>query len=362
MTEPETPYEAEPPPQTSTDTHAPDAETLPATEEATPPERSLLPWLCALGFVVLAGAVGFAWWHPRAVPTPQAAEVRDLRLQVQGLKIRMAQLEQDSSGGVDLGPLKARVAALEKRPPPDLAPLETRVAALEKRPAPDLAPLEARIAALEQKTQDEQQLGARVDALSGRMDALSGRDRGADAQLEQRLTTDEARLATLEHEAAQVTAEAAQTARLARIAVAEAALNAGQKLGDIPGAPSAVARFAAVPPPTEAALRLAFPAAAHAALAAAAPTAAGEPFLARVLSRAEDLVTVRQGDHVLIGDSAAGVLAHARTALDAGDLAGAVAAVSTLSGPPAAAMAGWRADAQALLDARAALAAMAAQT
>ena len=71
-------------------------------------------------------------------------------------------------------------------------------------------------------------------------------------------------------------------------------------------------------------------------------------------------MTVRQGDRVLVGDSAAGVLARARNALDAGDLAGAVAAVSTLSGPPAAAMAGWRADAQAVLDARAGLAAMAA--
>jgi hypothetical protein len=63
---------------------------------------------------------------------------------------------------------------------------------------------------------------------------------------------------------------------------------------------------------------------------------------------------------VLLGDPAAGVLARARTALDAGDLAAAVAAVSSLSGPPATAMAVWLADARALLQARAGLADMAA--
>jgi hypothetical protein len=54
------------------------------------------------------------------------------------------------------------------------------------------------------------------------------------------------------------------------------------------------------------------------------------------------------------------VLARAHMALDAGDLAGAVAAVSALSGPAARAVANWRGDAQSLLDARAGLASMAA--
>ncbi|HEY1935087.1 MAG TPA: hypothetical protein VGG99_24035 [Acetobacteraceae bacterium] len=408
MTEPEPPHEAEPPPGTTAETHPPTAETAPPSEHGAPPEdeapteeealpedealsdeeplaadgASLLPWLCAVGFVLLAGAIGFVWWQPRAVSTSQSAAVQSLKLQMQGLEIRLAQLERRSPGGsVDLAPLQDRIAALEKRPaanlaplearvatlekrpaPPDFAPLEARIAALEKRPAPpDLAPLEARVAGLEQKTQDEQQIGARMDALSGRMDALSGRDRGADAQFDQRLSADEARLTALERDAAQVAAQAIQGARLARIVAAEAALNAGEKLGDIPGASPAVARFATVPPPTEAALRLAFPKAEKAALAAAQPDVAGKPFLSQVLARAEGLVTVRQGDRVLLGDSAAGVLARAHDALNAGDLAGAVAAVSALSGPPAAAMAGWRADAQALLDARAGLAGMATQ-
>ena len=71
-------------------------------------------------------------------------------------------------------------------------------------------------------------------------------------------------------------------------------------------------------------------------------------------------MTVRQGDRVLLGDPAAGVLARARTALDAGDLTGAVAAVSSLSGRRPPRWPAWLADAKALLQARAGLADMAA--
>jgi hypothetical protein len=54
------------------------------------------------------------------------------------------------------------------------------------------------------------------------------------------------------------------------------------------------------------------------------------------------------------------VLEHARIALEAGDVAAAVAEVGTLQGAAAQAMAGWLAQARALLDARAALAGWAA--
>ena len=63
---------------------------------------------------------------------------------------------------------------------------------------------------------------------------------------------------------------------------------------------------------------------------------------------------------MLVGDPAAGVLAHARAALEAGDLAAAVADVATLEGAAAQAMAAWLAQARSLLEARAALAAWAA--
>ncbi|HEY3846484.1 MAG TPA: mitofilin family membrane protein [Acetobacteraceae bacterium] len=332
MTEPDAPLAADPPAAAP----EPPVADPPPQPPLMRPARDALPWLFGLGFLVLAGAIGFVWWSFQ---------------------------QTQSLPPADLQTLTDRVARLEQRPPAgsvDLGPLTARVAALEQRTAPDLAPLEARIAALEKKVADNSPFAARLDALSGRVDALSGRDQTAAGDLSRRLDADETRLSSLERATGQVTAAAQQAARLARIQLAEAALAAGQPLGDLPNAPPAVTRFATANPPTEASLRLAFPTAQRAALAASRPDTRGDTFLARVLAHAEDLVTVRQGDRVLLGDPAAGVLARAQTALDAGDLSGAVAAVSSLSGPPATAMAAWLADAKALLLARAGLAHMAA--
>ena len=178
----------------------------------------------------------------------------------------------------------------------------------------------------------------------------------------QRVTADEARLAALEKPSQTPGQLADRTSRIARIQAAFIALSVGRPLGEIPDAPPALSRYATVAPPTEAALRLVFPAAAQAALAAAHPAPADQPVLKRLWAQAQDLVTVRQGDHVLLGDPAAGVLARAQTALDAGDLAAAVAALASLSGPQAQALAPWLDHAHGLLAARAALATLAAQT
>ena len=83
------------------------------------------------------------------------------------------------------------------------------------------------------------------------------------------------------------------------------------------------------------------------------------PLLSRMWGRMQSLVTVRQGDRVLVGDAVTGILEHARTQLDAGDVAGAVGTLDQLAGPAAAAMAPWRQQAQSLLDARAAMLALA---
>jgi hypothetical protein len=298
---------------------------------------------------LLAGAV--AWLAVRP-PAPGVQEAVNQRLQE----------------------LQDRIAALEQRPavPPDLASLPKRVDALEQRQVPDLHPLEARVAALEQRPANQQQLAKqlsdRVDTLTARMNALAGQDQNATAAqakqldtLDKQLSDIAGRLGTLEHNAAQTAAQAQRAGKLARIQAAEAALDAGRPLGEVPGAPQAVTRFASTNPPTLAQLRLDFPKAEQAALAAQQPQADGKSFLQRVLSHTEELVTVRQGDHVVIGSSAAGVLARARASLDAGDLNGAIDAVSSLSGPPAQAMASWLEDARALQAARSALTSMAAQ-
>ena len=124
---------------------------------------------------------------------------------------------------------------------------------------------------------------------------------------------------------------------------------------------SVASQPATAAPPTEAGLRLAFDPASQAALKVSQPDTEDKPFLDRVMARLQDsrLITVREGDHVLVGNSTATTLVHARTLLDAGDLDGAVKAVSSLTGPPAEKMAAWLADAKSLREAREALVALA---
>ena len=341
----------------------------------------LVPALYVRGFVILAGAIIWLWRNP-ALPERAAvdsAEFAALGQQVQTLEQRLASVEQ-------------RPAPPQ---PPDLRPLETRIATLEKRAAPDLAPIEARIAALEQRPQvpgdvaskgDLANLATRLDAIAGREDQLATRQQGLETNLGNKLDAAdsrlgkleqdaaglsglagkvdavEKRLAVVEHQAGQIAALADKAGRIGRIQAAQTALDAGQPLGDLPGAPASLARFATARPPTEAQLRLSFPKAARAAEEASRPSGEGKPFLDRMWTRAQDLVTLREGDQVILGDPAAGVIARAKSALLAGDLAGAVAALDALSGPAAQAMAAWKSQAQSLLDARAALAVMAARS
>jgi hypothetical protein len=315
------------PPDPATDPPA-----LPTTQPAR--RRQLFPALAAAGFLILAAGLIWVWQHPAVPPTstePTEAVARKLG----ALEARLTRVEQRPLPQMpDLAPLSARVSALEQRPPPqggtaapapDLGPLERRLTALEQR-QPSLAPLEARLAALEAAGR------AMQSDLSRRQDAV------------------EDRLAASEK----------ATRRIPMVQAATMALAAGQKLGDLPGAPPVLARFADAAPPTEAALRLAFPQAAREALAVSHPASEGQPLLTRLWVQAQDLVTVRQGDRVLIGDPAAGVLEHARADLEAGDLAAATAEVATLQGAAAQAMSAWLAQARSLLEARAALAAWAA--
>jgi hypothetical protein len=234
----------------------------------------------------------------------------------------------------------ARVANLENR----LVALQSRVAALEQRPAPVAAP-----------APDLAPLQSRIDQVAAKVDALQGADAGSLQSFTGRLQALEQRLGEAERREQAATAGAA---RVARLQAAGAALATGQPLGDIPGAPPALSRFAFANPPTEASLRLAFPAAAAAAEQASQPSAEAS-LTDRLWQRVETLLIVRQGNKVLIGPPASQVLQQARARLDAGDLAGAVAALDQLDPGAAKAIAGWRTQAQSLLDARAALAGMA---
>ncbi len=291
----------------------------PAEPPPQPTGRNMFGLLVAVGFVITAA--GGAWLYEqhqdivaRIQPAPPPFDTGRLS----ALESRLDTVQQ-------------RLAQLEQRPLP--AP------AAAGAPAPDLKPLEARL-----------------DQVSAKVAALQGADAGAAQALTAKLQAFEQRLAEAEQRQQAVNAGAARTARLQAATVA---LEAGRPLGDIPGAPPAVARFGTASPPTLASLRLAFPDAAAAAEQASRPSTTGLSLADRLWQRAQSLVTVQQGNKVLIGPPSVRVLAQARALLDAGDLAGAVAALGPLDPPAAAAMAEWRAQAQSLLDARAALASMA---
>ena len=319
--------------------HPPD-EAVESPVEPPAPEarrRAMLPWLTGAGFLILAAGLFWVWQHP-AIPPAATGQTDLLAHRLDALEARVADLERrPPPEAPDLGSLTARVTALEQRPAAqgapaapaasDLAPLEARLSALEQRQPAGLAPLQARIGALEARQPADAQLAARIAVLENAEGSVQARLAASDKA----------------------------DRRMALVQSAGLALAMGQKLGDLPGAPAALARFANANPPTEAALRLAFPTAARQALAAAHPAAEGRPLLTRLWAQAQDLVTVRQGDHVLVGDPTAGVLEQARAVLDAGDLSAAATDVATLRGAPAQAMAAWLAQARALLEARAAL-------
>ena len=294
-------------------------------------ERSSWPLAFAGGFVVLAGAIGWLWQQQNTHAAPDlTALLAPLQQQIKALDDRVTQIEQ-------------RPAPTAQAP--DLSGITSRLSALEERPGGgSLRSLEARIARAEQAAKAAP---APETGVSPRLDA------------------DEERLATLERSSTQVSTAAQRVSRLTRIQAAQVALEAGRPIGDLPNAPPELARFATAKPPTEASIHASFPAAARAELAASPapaqdPNAPAKPFFDRVLERAQGLVTVRTSDHLVVGDQTAVALSHARVALDAGDLENAVSDVASLKGPPAEAIAPWLAQAKALLDARVALATLAA--
>ncbi len=209
---------------------------------------------------------------------------------------------------------------------------------------------------------DKSARDALAAGLSGRIDAASAQATKSLADLSGKVGALDSRLATVEQSSGKVAGLAARAGTMAQLQSAQDNLAAGHKLGAIPGAPPALARYADTPPPTDAALRLSFADAAEAARLASQPQNANRPFLGRIWSRVQQAVVVRQGDDVIVGDPAAGVLARAADAMNAGDLPGTVEIVETLQGPARQAMADWLAQAHGLLDARAALSSLVAHS
>ena len=328
-----------------------------------------LPFFYALGLLVLLVAGWYVYTNP-----PGGEGGSDLAAKLDGLNIRTAALEQRPV--VDLGPMQkqmaaldTRIATIEQRPvlaALDQAALKTRLDAATGDLTTRLATLDRRVASAEQGLA---QIDGKIDGKIGLLDAKLGQvgttvDTAVAAKVAAAEAVTTARVNQIGTQLnAQVDAKVGALTDTARkLAFAQAgalALESGQKLGAIPGAPPALARFADVAPPTEYALKQSFGVAADAATRASVPQTEEKPFLSRLWTRAQQSVSVREGDRVLVGDPVTGILARARRALDGNDLAAALMALQGLSGAPRVAMADWIGQAQGVLDARAALAQMA---
>lgn len=347
------------------------------------PKRDLLPILYLLGFVVLAGSVFYLWQNPSESPvvTQQADRVDTLQAQIAALRDQVAKLSDQKPTGpsaADFTKLQQQVGALDSRPavapatvqqlsdklnaldgrktvtPEQLSALSDQVQALGRQ-IPDTSSLTQRLTALEQRpAYDPAAVNGKFTDLASKLQQVQDADAKTAARVDgvEKLANGQA------DQLKALTQKAQITARLQGMA---AALAAGQKLGDIPGAPPALSRFANEAPPTEASLRESFDHYADAAQKASQPAiTANQDFGSRLWTRAQQAVTVRQGDRVLVGDPIAGVMAHAREKLDNGDLAGSVAALKGLAGPAAAAMKPWTDKAESLVAARSAIASLAA--
>ncbi len=179
--------------------------------------------------------------------------------------------------------------------------------------------------------------------------------------LQSQAAADHASIATLAANSTDLGQLTAKMTLLNRLETARMALDAGQPLGNIPNAPPALSLYASTPPPTEASLVLSFPEAARQANLVSVERVQGKSFWTRVLARMEGLVTITNGAHVVVGAPAAAITAQAQALLDAGDLAGAVAALDGLSPETQAGLGDWLTQARNLLAARAALISMAGQ-
>lgn len=341
----------------------------------------VLPLLNLAGFVILAGAIAYLWTRPTptpqmpVIPPDQSGVIAAIKGQVGNLQSSLATL--DAREKQDISDLRQQIAGLPVSgsgaggSPPAAASqgqspngdLASQVSALKDQ----LTKLESAQQAAAQQVQAAPSASS-VDALSGKLDGLSQREAGDTQSIRQTLSSVQQQLSDLADKAKSLARDTqnlpqltAQSARIGQVLQAEDALASGKPLGSIANAPSALAKFETTAPPTEASLRLAYPAAARAAEKAGGPQDEAGGFWHRVWLRVQNLVTLRQGDRVIVGDQTGGTLAHAKRLLDAGDLSGAVTVLGTLQGPAAGAMADWVSQAKALIAARQALADMAAQ-
>lgn len=290
--------------------------------------------------------------QPKPAPAPQV-DLQPIDQRLSALEKQVTSLDsatrQQAASAATAGALTERVGNLAQAVPA----IQQQLFKLSDTQQ-GLAQAQQHFASEQQRLADDQrQLAGKQQQLADEL-AKAGSNQAALKALSDRLKQQETALGEVRADVQKVASSAAKAGRVARVGAALASLGAGRPVGNLPDAPPAVARFASKAPPTVEELRAQFPDVAKAVLAASQPTA-GKKFLDRLWTNAQDLVTVRQGDKVLVGDPAAGLLARAQDDLNHNDLADAVKAVSQLKDAAAQAASDWLNSARALLDARSAL-------
>jgi hypothetical protein len=350
-------------------------------------------WLVVIVLILAGVAASPFWapvlapllpWTPRTVPAPAAAnddeatrQLGTIQRRVAGAERQLTELAQrppalatGAPAGTDEA-TKRRIDALEKR----LAEAEQRLAQTAQPAAADaaLAPLRDAV----QRQKDElASLAGRTAALEQRPAPPPGADPAVLADLQGTTAKLGATLAALEQ---RIVALASANASEAAASVDPALLlSLGQLRQAVQGSGPFVAEFAAVTAlagdraelkavlaplaesapqgvPSLAILRQRFDALAGSIASAGAAPAAADDWGGRVLGKLRGLVTVRRVGTAAAGDSPDATVAQAESALAGEDLAGAVAALETLHGPPMVAARDWLEAAHRRLAAEAAL-------
>jgi hypothetical protein len=299
----------------------------------------------ALAVLVLALATAPYWAPPVAsvLPWGGTPEAKPAPADTSGVEAK-------------LGALGERIARLEQRPAPAPNPQEAqalsalgdRLAAIEQRIATLAAAASSQTAADATKSlqSEVQSLSQKLDEQSQLLAKLQSRDAAAadrtDAALVVTVGQLRSALATSRPYAGELQAAAA-LAKDRSDTLAELRKLEGRAQQGIPTGLMLAERFAA---------------AAKSAAQPSAPAPAEQGWRARVLASLKSLVTIRRaGEPADKAAASGGALAEAAAALKTGDLAAAVAAVRRADGSQSPAMASWLEDAQARLDAEAALAA-----
>lgn len=288
-----------------------------------------------------------------ARPAPSAPAAPEIPAEIAALPDRIAELQRRVEE-------TARAAGAAREPTPEVAQAIAALRAQVDALGTTTGSFEAWIATMESRLAQTESLEPRIAALEQASRADADRAIG-NAALVLALNQLQAALAAARPFPAELAAlndvAAGDSALAAEMAKAQSALAAHAETG----VPTLAELRAAFPPIARAVVAAARAEQAAAAVAGATPGGNGKAapgWLDQAMLRLSELVSVRPVGEDVEGDDASARVARAEAMLSKGDLATAVGELDGLSGKARAEAAAWLGDAQARLDAEAALAAL----